>query len=424
MSDIWSASQGASVAPQRPPPLSKLVYRSRAVSSLTPPQLRQLTKAAQARNRTESVTGLVLYADDCFFQWLEGPKGGLDRIMRSICNDPRHTEIDVLREDSAEDRRFGAWDLKLAMSGARHAPDPDAIEAPPAIVERLREQPSSAPLLLEHLLPSPPRPAAEKPEGSGSTLQHHAAIVLKAVILQTVVPELVRRHGLGPALSPRVAELADLLIAADQSAAFDLIDELHATSGGLLPLFATLFEPAARALGDLWGEDFCSEFDVALGLGRLQTAARRLGGLPLHRTLPLRGAPAVLIAPEPGELHGLGAALDSEALSGAGWSPQCEYPVDDKALGEILAGAWFDVLDLSLSAAFRREHWLPRLAATIAGARRASHNGDLKVIVGGRIFSERATASAEVGADGASATSSRVKQSILQGMLRRRDSVQ
>jgi len=121
----------------------------------------------------------------------------------------------------------------------------------------------------------------------------------------------------------------------------------------------------------------------------------------------------VLIAPEPGELHRLGAALDSAVLARAGWAPQSAFPEHDNALSDIVSATWFDVLDLSLSPAFRREQELPRLTKTIAEARRASRNPGLVVVVGGRIFLEEASAGAEVGADNASATAQNVNRTIL-----------
>ena len=73
-------------------------------------------------------------------------------------------------------------------------------------------------------------------------------------------------HPLTPAAAPqrfatRAAELARLLIAADPAAAFDLLGALHARAGSIAALCATLFEPVARALGDLWQADDCSEFE-------------------------------------------------------------------------------------------------------------------------------------------------------------------
>jgi hypothetical protein len=99
-----------------------------------------------------------------------------------------------------------------------------------------------------------------------------------------------------------------------------------------------------------------------------------------------------------------------------GWSPQAEFPSDDEALQKILTAGWFDVLDLSLSVALRREHWLPRMAQTISLARRASRNPALVVLVGGRVFSERSDAAAGIEADAGSRTASDVTQEIIRSL--------
>src|SRR5918997_4465479 len=96
---LYSSSAVADAAPQQTntsPPLSTLVYRSRAVAPLPFEDLQHLTRTAQARNHREAVTGVLLHDDGRFFQWLEGPADGVERVMRSIRADPRHTDLDVL----------------------------------------------------------------------------------------------------------------------------------------------------------------------------------------------------------------------------------------------------------------------------------------------------------------------------------------
>jgi hypothetical protein len=117
--------------------------------------------------------------------------------------------------------------------------------------------------------------------------------------------------------------------------------------------------------------------------------------------------------PLPGELHSLGAALDSEAMWHHGWSPQSEFPNDNADLQKLLKADWFDVLDLTMSVALQRQHWLPRLAETIRLARRASRNKNLIVMVGGRIFAEEAATGSNLGANGHTATASHIAGDIL-----------
>jgi hypothetical protein len=79
----------------------------------------------------------------------------------------------------------------------------------------------------------------------------------------------------------------------------------------------------------------------------------------------------------------------------------------------MVAETWFDVLDLSLSPSFQREHWLPRMAETIAQARSASLNPALVIVVGGRAFVEHPEAGATVGADASSPSAARIEQLML-----------
>lgn len=245
-------------------------------------------------------------------------------------------------------------------------------------------------------------------------------------IVSTVIPHLVVKHastrrtrGAKDQAEARAAELARLLIAPNLDDAFELIERALAKASSPVALFTKLFEPAARHLGDLWNEDACSEFEVTIGLCHLQTAMRRISfdqlSAPLSRSQPR----SVLVVSQPGEPHSFCAALNSELLRQAGWNITSDFPDTDKALTDIVAGGWFDALDISLSPALRREHWLPRMAETIRKVRRTSRNPAIAVIVSGRVFSERADACSVVGADAATVASVQIERSLMRGLLNR-----
>ena len=409
--------------------LSRLIYRSRAARHLAPPDLRVLAAASQARNSREDITGLMLFDDSRFYQWLEGPPDRVERLMGSIRNDKRHTDIEVLNVESSETRRFGDWSMKLAASlPATASWRRDVIEPPRDVVETLHQQPDAAPVLLVKLLPAE---GQEKPIQISSVAEAIARLplrpkmtaVLKGIMLSQVVPLIAQQHGRGdvmgtrpPVPHPRALELAQALVAADQDAAVELIRELQAGQACSVPHFATLFEPAARRLGDMWGDDDCSEFDVTLGLCRLQSALRLLSGESRHTAVSHTPAPVVLVTPEPGELHRFGATLDCDVLWNAGWAPRCEYPDNDQGLTDLVADDWVDVLNLSLSSAFRRDHWQPRMSRTVAAARRASRNPDLVVLVSGRLFFEEGSTAGGVGADVATRTAWHLDKVILRAL--------
>jgi methanogenic corrinoid protein MtbC1 len=382
--------------------------------------LEAIAEVAQQRNRREAVTGLMIYDFPCFYQWLEGPEESIERIMHSIRRDPRHTDLEILSAKPIEKRVFSGWDMKLATRDA----DPRILQheiVTPRLetLRELRRHPQAAPALLKALAPS--QPAARDEDSRQAPLEPKSAAALERLIRSNVIPELLQRHGAALVPAPLVlekqsVELAALLLAANPDSALNLIHDQIGQHLSAVPLYATLLEPAARRLGDLWAADSCSDLDMTIALSHLQRTVRLLGMESLQQPLSLANAPHVLVVPLPGELHSLGAALDSEAMWHQGWSPQSEFPNDNAALQKLLRAEWFDVLDLSMSVALQRQHWLPRLAETIRLARRASRNQDIIVMVGGRIFADEAATAGSVAANGHNATASHVARDILRLM--------
>jgi hypothetical protein len=399
-----------------------VVYRSRAVGSLSDYELYELVQAAQTKNALESITGLMLYDNGRFYQWLEGPVANVNRLMQSIFTDNRHTDIEILSDKPSVNRQFGDWTMRLATRGVRSIHSGNNVVVPTAnALRKIHRNPEQAAGVLAGLssisddAPSP-RPASNLP------LEGPAGAILKDILVTAVLPELVARHAKQDWTTPwpidqRARALADLLVGPDSNAAIELLRTLQNTDGAIRHLYQTLLEPSARRLGDLWGADLCSELDVTIGLGQLQRAVRVLNEEIMQPTLP-KGLymPAVLVVPEPGEAHAFNSVLDADVLTNAGWDPLTEFPSSDEALQDLIAGTWFDALDLSLSPAFRREHWLPRVTQTIALARHASRNPALVVVVGGRIFAEDNKAAARVGADASSGSALNTQRIIREGL--------
>ena len=399
------------------PALTTLVYRSRTTHDMSDADLDRLLDSARRRNRAASVTGLLIYHEGRFLQWLEGPAERVARIWNGIRHDPRHTDIEVLSDAPATARLFPGWDMKLGMTDLHG--DGKASEGKILItanlIAALRPQPECALALLAFLGPS----GVQLLDGR-RPLALDDDLALREMVEETVVARLTSKilparllpDALLDADDPRLAQLARLLVASDPADALELFDHLQAAAGSLRVACATVTEPVARGLGDLWATDDCSEFDVSLGLARLQQAFRRqqiaIAPLRLCRD-PVR---VVLVAPQPGEPHLLSAMLDAELLWRAGWDTHCEFPADDTALQDLVSGTWFDAIDLSLSTSFGRSHWAPRMAASIAAARSASLNPAMTVVVGGRLFYEMqgnaSRLAGELGANAANTTSAGV----------------
>ena len=403
-------------SPAQSEQLATISYRSRAVRPFSELELAQLLDAARKYNRANGLTGLLVYDEGRFFQWIEGSPDKLAEVWSSIQKDPRHTDIQIVGNQSVPLRFFGDWDMRFSVRKRSEAATlVEQGDASQELVDSLFRRPQGSPDIAADLQHGYP-PASNHVKNSAGA--HFVEPALLHAVKTIALPQLFARHNapqqlLAP-VDLRVGELVHHLLLAEPDASQELIAQFYAETHSLRQLCTQLLEPAARGLGDLWGTDDCSEVDVTIGLMRLQSSLREsvAGQVPSVSV----NAPAVLIVPQPGELHLLSAALDAEALHQRGWAPQAEFPASNTQLQNMVSNTWFDALDLTLSTAFTRDHWMPRVAETIANARKASRNPALVIIVGGRGFTESTQSGRKVGADYSSQTASDVAPLILQSL--------
>lgn len=97
--------------------LIQLVYVSRATRPLSSEQLAALVYACVSRNAVDGLSGLLLHADGCFLQLLEGERSTLDRTFARIARDRRHTGITLLRRDALAQRQFDGWHMAFQSIG-------------------------------------------------------------------------------------------------------------------------------------------------------------------------------------------------------------------------------------------------------------------------------------------------------------------
>ena len=109
MSQPSAPAQDADAAP-----LVALLYVSQAARAVTTSDLVRLLVNARRRNLEEDLTGVLLYADGSFMQYLEGPAPGMQRVYRIIKAHPLHFGVvDLLRQPIAK-REVWADLLSLA----------------------------------------------------------------------------------------------------------------------------------------------------------------------------------------------------------------------------------------------------------------------------------------------------------------------
>ena len=370
-----------------PDSLSMIAYRSRATSAPTDAALQHLLEMAQARNSALGLTGVLLYENGHYFQWLEGPTDSLRAVWDSIARDRRHHQVVVLREEPLSERVFEGWDLRIAH-GANVS-----IEAMVTAMES-----SNA-----HL---------KRVVGRPKSLQELSLDDLFATI---VIPRLLEVHGrdardarpftstasIWHADADCGEKLAGVLMSARQTESSGFVDSLLEQGAGLNALYREVFEPAQLQLGRLWDQDVCDDFHLTIGLARLQMEIWRVNSA-LRAERSLKSTHSVLLSANSNEPHRLGLSMSSEVFERGGWDVMCQSPGDDQDLNQLVRDQWFDVLALSQSGALTRDSRLHAIRGTIDGARAASMNPSLIIMVDGRTFSERPQVYRAVHANGMS----------------------
>lgn len=215
-------------------------------------------------------------------------------------------------------------------------------------------------------------------------------------------------------LQHAVPNVTQLALAGEEAALTRVVQDFVARGWPANLLIRGLLEPAARALGDAWQNDECSDVDVTISLCVLRTASRTLRHSGIARGYPVSSDAKVLIAAAPGEPHMLGACLMADALSDTGWSLEFAFPENDTALATNCAQFQPSVIVVALSDAMPRTGALNALEKTIAACREACRGRDVIISVCGRTFAEGGASPDQVGADDARPSAAGIPESLVE----------
>ncbi len=270
------------------------------------------------------------------------------------------------------------------------------------------------------------RPDPGHPSNSMQEPDSEYASSIKCLIEAEIIPRLLVAHAtqaaeaavmpdvVSPGLMDAAERIAHVAVANDVTTAASVVQGLIDRGHPVDRIFVDVLAPAARRLGTLWESDEVNFVDVTVALTRLQQLVRRFSP---PRDMPRgsrNGARRMLLAPTPGEQHTFGLMLVEDTFRRAGWDVAGGIATDGLAVEEIVHAQSFDVVGFSLAS----ERLLERLASTIQRVRSTSNARDLKVIVGGRMFSEDRNAYNLVGADASAGDAQealRIAESLLQG---------
>jgi len=91
--------------------LVRLMYASRAVSTVDQEELLAILRKSKADNPAEGITGVLCFSGGIFLQVLEGGRSAVNRLYNQIVADPRHTQVELLLYQEIGERRFAGWSM-------------------------------------------------------------------------------------------------------------------------------------------------------------------------------------------------------------------------------------------------------------------------------------------------------------------------
>jgi uncharacterized membrane protein (DUF373 family) len=89
----------------------RLAYASTSTRDWTPDELLSLLTECQTKNTDNNLTGILLYANETFFQVLEGEEITVNKVYDSIKKDTRHKDCTVIDTQPIKERAFPYWSM-------------------------------------------------------------------------------------------------------------------------------------------------------------------------------------------------------------------------------------------------------------------------------------------------------------------------
>jgi hypothetical protein len=104
-----------------PSSLYSLVYTSTASRPLAKSDLEHILDKARTRNLEEQVTGLLLFTEGKFMQYLEGPQSGVLKIFDIIKKSSLHGQIAEVSRQAVGTREYGDWSMAFLADVDAHS---------------------------------------------------------------------------------------------------------------------------------------------------------------------------------------------------------------------------------------------------------------------------------------------------------------
>jgi len=143
--------RGADLHDPSLPLLYHVVYCSRAADGVDDAEVGRIVASSQRQNPVRGITGMLAFGNGVFFQWIEGPRAQIEKLMAILHRDARHHDIVSLDQtEEARERLYPDWDMEpvdaddireVLRDALGTAEDPNNVAALNRILEQLESGP-------------------------------------------------------------------------------------------------------------------------------------------------------------------------------------------------------------------------------------------------------------------------------------------
>ena len=91
--------------------LKHLIYSSEPIN-FDDFNISNILKSSQINNKKDGITGALIFREDLYLQFLEGPENKVDQAFNKITYDNRHKNVLKLKEDLTDRKLFTSWAMR------------------------------------------------------------------------------------------------------------------------------------------------------------------------------------------------------------------------------------------------------------------------------------------------------------------------
>ena len=91
--------------------IKHLIYSSKPIN-FDDVSISDILKSSQNNNKNDGITGALIFREDIYLQFLEGPENKVDKAFNKIASDPRHKNVLKLKEDITNRKLFTSWAMR------------------------------------------------------------------------------------------------------------------------------------------------------------------------------------------------------------------------------------------------------------------------------------------------------------------------